>query len=322
MGEFPGSISMLVNENRVFTDALKDPGSHYAIVIHKTGNKQPTTAQDQAHYFAVNPDEVSVHYVVGKDGTIVQCVLEKDGSGGNCCLTGGYDFFWDSAPTRYNINLCTFSIEHCSDTINGDNSDTLTDAQKESSFQLIHYLSYKYGIGMDHIKGHNTIDPVNRANCPGNYPWSDLFQFLRSNEMPIPNGWKDDGKTLSSPNGFSVVLGFREYVLNNSWTPSNLPLQDEEGLVNVEESDITLGNGTRQIFTDNVLAWTQNKGVFEIPLGQEFIYVKKDRDNCRIIIGELQNQIELLKKGIPSSDVTNLKSSLQKVIDDLSAMVK
>lgn len=182
MTDYTMAKRMLVPDSFVFTDALVNANSHYAIVIHKTGNVGlAPTAEQQASWFGninQNPGMSSVHYVVGQDGTVVQCVQEKDGAGGNCCLEQVHDPFWDSAPTTNNLNLCTFSIEHCSGTPNGDNSDPVTQSQKTSSFQLVKYLVDKYNIPITHIKGHNTIDPINRKNCPGNYPMQELMNYL------------------------------------------------------------------------------------------------------------------------------------------------
>lgn len=179
--DYPKAIGMFVPDNFVFTDALLNTKNQYAIVIHKTGNVGTApTAQQQGAWFGninQNPGMSSVHFVIGQDGTIVQCVQLKDGAGGNCCLEQVHDPFWDSAPTQ-NLNLCTFSIEHCSGTSNGDNSDVVTQEQKTASFELVQYLVNRFNIPITHIKGHNTIDPINRKNCPGNYPMQELFNYL------------------------------------------------------------------------------------------------------------------------------------------------
>jgi hypothetical protein len=59
----------------------------------------------------------------------------------------------------------------------------------------------------------------------------------------IPAGWHDDGTTLTAPNGHKVVLGFRQYILNNYWDPQNQPLEDEDGRNPLEESNPALGAG-------------------------------------------------------------------------------
>lgn len=315
MGEFPGSIDYFVNEERVFIDALKNPVNWYAIVIHKTASNGPTTAEQQGSYFQTNSEWKSVHYVVGKDGHVVQCVLEKDGAGGNCCTENGFDMFWNEAPTS-NLNMCTFSIEHV-DT-SSDNSQPLTAEQKAASFKLVAYLCHKYHISVNNIKGHNSIAPLSRKNCPGNYPWMELFLYLKGEGMGIPAGWHDDGKTLTAPNNIPVVLGFRDHIIGDSaWDAENVPLEKESYPQSVEESDISLGPGTVQTFRDCRLEYTEKRGVYLGPLGKEYLYVRQDRDNCRKIIAQLQWQIGSLQSGLPQQDFTALEASIQKVLTDL-----
>lgn len=319
---YPGAVQMPVDRSRVFIDALKDPFSHYAIVIHKTAAGGPTTARDQARYFATNAEMKSVHYVVDKDGEIVQCVDEIDGAGGNCCTENGYDSFWDHAPVRSNLNLCTFSIEHCD--YSNDNSDPMPDAQKQASYKLVSYLMQKYGITMDRVKGHNSIAPISRAHCPGNYDWNGLRNYI-GGSMPVPKGWTDNSvtKELSAPGTRAVVrFGFRDHILADpTWDSENIPTKNEEYQpVNVLESDISYGPGSTQIFRDTALGYTKKAGVFVLPLGQEFNYVRQDRDNCKTIIAELQTQIESLKQGVPQQDVSAVQNSLAQLLKDLAAL--
>lgn len=171
--DYPGAIPMFVAENRVFIDN----NDHTWVVIHKTAGG--TSAQAIAQFFASDPNMASTHYVVGQDGTIVQCVLEKDGAAGNCCTSTGHAPY---LPTNVNLNWKTVSIEHVDPA--PDNSTPLTDAQKAASFALVksicqrHNIPVRVGDAAGGIIGHCDIDPVDRARCPGNYPWSDLFAYL------------------------------------------------------------------------------------------------------------------------------------------------
>jgi hypothetical protein len=47
--------------------------------------------------------------------------------------------------------------------------------------------------------------------------------------MGVPTGWKDDGNTLTAPNGKTVVHGFREHVINHvpQWSAALQPLEEE-----------------------------------------------------------------------------------------------
>src|SRR5258708_36769875 len=51
------------------------------------------------------------------------------------------------------------------------------------------------------------------------------------NAPPVgaPAGWRDDGSTLTAPNGKMVRLGFREYVLTHPWSAENVPATGEFG---------------------------------------------------------------------------------------------
>lgn len=162
------------------------------VVLHGTAGG--TTAEAIANFFqstqgGSNP--VSSHYIVGADGTIVQCVNESDaswscgvvtgasGTSGNGYGNGYHDSWWDNG---INPNLLTIAIEHVKPST--DNSDQLTSAQKLASFTLIAHICQRHAIPMRKadarggITGHYAIDPVNRARCPGPYPWDELFSFL------------------------------------------------------------------------------------------------------------------------------------------------
>lgn len=147
------------------------------IVLHGTAGG--SSAQNIAYYFQTSGVDASTHFVVGQDGTIVQCIPTTLAAWGNGALTAGH------APylvEGINPNLYTISIEHVKPSI--DNSDQLTTAQKQASFQLIGVLCTYHGIPMHSgdasggIIRHADIDPVNRSRCPGPYPFSELWQFL------------------------------------------------------------------------------------------------------------------------------------------------
>ena len=169
--DYPGAIPIFTAQSRVFGGQ----NSHQFIVIHSTATPGVTQAQDIAHYFQTTPLETSVHYVVGRDGAVVQVVAERDGAGGNCCLEAGHDSIW---PTNTNLNVLTLSIEFVNPT--SDNSLAPTAVQAQAGFKLVDYLARKYHIDDRHILGHNTIDPISREKCPGNFPWKGLFDFLHA----------------------------------------------------------------------------------------------------------------------------------------------
>src|SRR5260221_126514 len=180
--DYPGAIPMWVPENDLFTT-----NTHQAIVIHKTANG--TTAQEIAQYFINVSPGPSVHYIVGLDGTIVQCAPESMGSGGNCCLEQGHDPFWDQFGA-INLNTVTLSIEHVDPS--PTNSTPCPQAQIDASFKLVLYLANKYHIAPDHIKPHSSLDPTSRAQCPGNYPFDLLINYVQNGGIMVPQGWHDD----------------------------------------------------------------------------------------------------------------------------------
>lgn len=152
------------------------------VILHGTAGG--SSAQNIATYFANSGVEVSAHYVVGQDGVVVQCIAEADGAWANGPITNGADPWWSIA---LNPNLITISIEHVKPST--DNSDALTPAQQESSFKLVAAICERWHIPkrtadeQGGITGHFSMDPVNRARCPGNYPWDALWSYLQGAGM-------------------------------------------------------------------------------------------------------------------------------------------
>ncbi len=79
--------------------------------------------------------------------------------------------------------------------------------------------------------------------------------------MAIPSGWKDDGVTLTAPNGVAVVHGFRDFVLAfaGGWFSGNTP----------HAGEYVTATGSRQDFRFTSLAWTSGKPVALVALGDE-----------------------------------------------------
>lgn len=153
------------------------------IVLHGTAGG--TSAADVANYMkstvgGSNP--VSTHFVIGTDGAIVQCVPVSLASWGNGELDAGHVTFIPAESI--NPNLYTISIEHCKPS--SDNSDALTPEQETASFALVNCLCETYriakqpGNGDSGIMTHAQFAPINRARCPGTYPWGRLWAFLEN----------------------------------------------------------------------------------------------------------------------------------------------
>lgn len=88
--------------------------------------------------------------------------------------------------------------------------------------------------------------------------------------MTIPNGWHDDGTTLTAPNKVAVVGPFRDYILSHAWHDIDYPMAPEEtGLAHIE-----LGfpgkAGSRQFFMYTELAYDDTaKAVYIVSVGRE-----------------------------------------------------
>jgi N-acetyl-anhydromuramyl-L-alanine amidase AmpD len=166
-----------------------------------------------------NPvSQVSAHYVITEDGVIHQLVDEQDTAWANGVLTGNHDTWWDSA---INPNYQTISIEH--EKADPTNALALTAAQQSASFVLIGRICQRWSIPAQlatangGITGHFSIDPVNRSQCPGNYPWSALWAALQphTNESdspmlqlsePIGKYYDQSGAAAWTRRGTNIVL--------------------------------------------------------------------------------------------------------------------
>jgi hypothetical protein len=143
--------------------------------------------------------------------------------------------------------------------------------------------------------------------------------------MNIPQGWTDDGTTLTAPNGHKVVAGFRSYILQNGLGNLGLPLEDEHSANPVEEYWLqTPADGTRQLFNGGELAYTSKRGAYLVGIGNELRGARADRDKARSDLASaqqqlanalkaivaLQQQIQVLQDG---SQVNDLKTRLQQI---------
>ena len=157
-------------------------GKKSFVILHSTAGG--SSAQGIANYFkgtegTTNP--VASNYIVDQIGTVVQTVLEKDGAYAQGVVNNPN---WTGNPNTYCI-----SIEHVKSTT--DNSEPLTPAQQSASFALIKDICQRNGIGMHDaddttgITGHFSIDPVNRARCPGTFDWNALWAYLAGGTTPV-----------------------------------------------------------------------------------------------------------------------------------------
>lgn len=135
------------------------------------------------------------------------------------------------------------------------------------------------------------IQYSDKASVPGVPGVVDANVYVGGETMGIPQGWKDDGATLTAPNGHRVVLGFRDYILTHPWDAVNMPLQEEEGRNPLEESTPSLGGGTQQIFNWTTLEWTPSRGVFVAWTGPELLKLRADNAALTAQVAKLQAQL-------------------------------
>jgi hypothetical protein len=145
----------------------------------------------------------------------------------------------------------------------------------------------------------------------------------------VPTGWKDDGTTLTAPNGVPVVRGFRNEVLNNNWDAGNVPLAKEYASNQVLLHNASVGAGTVQPFRDDLLWWTQAKGVVREPfLGAEIWAAYQQISALNSQIATLQQQLAAALAGQPSISpqmqqaINQAESTLTQAAQALQPFVK
>ena len=266
------------------------------IILHGSGGG--SSAETVARDFQGDDPPTSAHYVVGLSGEIVQSVAESDSAWANGILSAGHDAWWSPS---LNPNFQTLSIELVK--TDAGNRNQLTQAQKQATFALIAHLCQKWNIpaqlasAAGGVTGHQSIDPVSRANCPGVFPWDELWAYLAAQQSgtyqqvpqaiaqsgpssglvpaggvttaaKVPTGWHDDGQTLTAPNGLPVKLGFRWYILNHPWDADNWPLEGMQAVETVDVNNPHAGRGSIQHFRKNILVWEEATGaVYELWAG-------------------------------------------------------
>lgn len=140
-------------------------------------------------WFLNSASQTSSHFIVSKNGMICQCVpLDKMAwCNGTTDATAANSTVPLVKSLKGNANQYSVSIE-----FEGYWSKTkgeLTDDQLDSGVWLIEYIRDRvksiYGneiqFDREHIIGHNEINPVMRANCPGErFQWPEIMAMLSS----------------------------------------------------------------------------------------------------------------------------------------------
>ncbi|MGZ3640315.1 MAG: C39 family peptidase, partial [Ktedonobacterales bacterium] len=162
-----------------------------------------------------------------------------------------------------------------------------------------------YGPGMLRVMNpwggfwHDGTDVYWRARlCYGEIWILSKTQGATSN-MAVPAGWKDDGATITAPNGHVVRLGFAKYIRAHPWADDDQPLEDEQAVAQILHEDARWGKGARQLFVRSGLFWAAapDKAVApasiigEIPMGIELRTVERDLASARDALQHAQSQI-------------------------------
>lgn len=123
----------------------------------------------------------------------------------------------------------------------------------------------------------------------------------------IPSGWHDDGHTLTAPNGHTVTLGFRQFVLDAAgWNPNNQPLNEAYGT--------DKAGSTRQDFRDSALMYTPGRDVWSHPYGPDVIDLRSQLDAARQQVADLLVKLQSAGSGSGASadpTATALVAALQ-----------
>lgn len=138
--------------------------------------------------------------------------------------------------------------------------------------------------------------------------YNEVWPLLKKEEpamVHIPAGWKDDGTTLTAPNGFPIVQGFRAYLLSHAWTPDNLPVEAEQHVSQLEISNASLGAGSRQRFRLTTLEWTAQRGVFVAWTGPELLALNQLSQQLRQERDALKLQLQKLLSSTPSAQTAS-----------------
>lgn len=123
---------------------------------------------------------VSTHFVISIDGTPWQCVSADAAAWANAPLKSPLINF---VHADLNPNLWTISIEFCKPDVT--NQVNITAEQQRAGFALIAAICDQYHIpkrkGDENggIIGHADINSIDRAMCPGTFPFDELWTFLQ-----------------------------------------------------------------------------------------------------------------------------------------------
>jgi hypothetical protein len=222
---------------------------------------------------------VSTHFALSTNGDIHQGVNCNRAAWGNAPLNAPLINF---AHADLNPNLWTISIEFCKpDTTNQIN---ITDAQKQSGFALIQAICDNYNIpkrqgdGNGGIIRHADINSIDRARCPGTFPFDELWQFLGGPQsvggdttvldISQANNYfievQKDTRWHCKSTGFDIAFGILTYYRTcsasglNGLSQFGLPVSAEHGVPNTKKA-------TYQVYERGVICYDPAHEVDSVP---------------------------------------------------------
>jgi len=155
------------------------------------------TAQSCIDWFTSAGNKVSsAHFLVAKNGKVYQFVRIEDNAWANgLSEVDAKKSNVDIIRNRgVNPNWYSVSIEH--EGIFAETKGELTKPQLKSTINLhkyiIHYVNENFGTDIkadvDHILGHNQIDPKRKPNCPGEkFPLVEIIKSIEYQEISDVN---------------------------------------------------------------------------------------------------------------------------------------
>jgi hypothetical protein len=96
------------------------------------------------------------------------------------CASCPHDAWWDTTG-KGDPNSLTISIEHSK---SSDNSSALSPAQFDATVKLHADICRRWGIPAQRansaggITGHYSMQPADRADCPGTFPWAEIIAAI------------------------------------------------------------------------------------------------------------------------------------------------
>lgn len=138
-----------------------------AIVLHGTGSGQPgvdvRSLGELYRFFAKPNREASAHYAIDRSGNVMRMVADEHAA------------FHVARPGWNDVSI---GIE-----LFNDNSGTepFSEAQLQATTQLVRALGTKYGIPVEGVVRHRTIQPEDRRDPANNFPWRQWISTLHRN---------------------------------------------------------------------------------------------------------------------------------------------